>query len=356
MIAIDCVRLYYSKTMVTIYDIAKITGYSAPTVSKALNNQSDIGQKTKEKIVKVAKELGYIPNSSAKGLVTKKSWLIGLIYEEDDMGIGIEHPLFSSIINAFKQEMEAEGYELIFIARNLGGRRMSLLEHCRYRHVDGVLVVNVDAKDEEVREVTSSNIPCISSNIVFPEIATVTSENIRPAVEAVQYLYQLGHRLIAHIAGPQNSIAAAGYERLEGYKAGLLSRQLPIRDELIVISEYWNGQSGYKAMMDLWHRKEKPTAVFCASDIMAMGVVNACHDLGLNIPGDISIISFDDNLWASFSHPPLTTFRQDRQAIGRKAAELMKYLLNGEQVPSRVLIPVQLIERDSCAPPSNANT
>jgi len=336
--------------MVTIYDIAKITGYSAPTVSKALNNQSDIGQKTKEKIMRVAKELGYIPNSSAKGLVTKKSWLIGLIYEEDDMGIGIEHPLFASIINTFKQEMEAIGYELIFIARNLGGRKMSLLEHCRYRHVDGVLIVNSNADDEEVLEVTKGDVPCISSNIVFPDVSTVTSENIRPSVEAVQYLYSLGHRSIAHIAGPQNSIAAAGYERLEGYKAGLVSRHLPINDELIVVADLWNGQSGYKAMMELWNRQVKPTAIFCASDIMAMGVMNACRDLGLSIPEDISIISFDDNLWASFAHPPLTTFRQDRHAIGKKAAEMMKMLLNGEKVPPRVLVPVTLIERESCAP------
>ncbi len=340
--------MYHSTVMVTIYDIAKITGYSAPTVSKALNNQSDIGQKTKEKILQVAKDLGYVPNSSAKGLVTRKSWLIGLIYEEDDMGVGIEHPLFASIINAFKQDMEATGYELIFIARNLGGRRMSLLEHCRYRHVDGVLIVNSDAKDTEVLEVTQSDVPCISSNIVFPDISTVTSENIRPSVEAVQYLYSLGHRSIAHIAGPQNSIAAAGYERLEGYKAGLVSRKLPLRDELIVVADFWNGQSGYKAMMELWKRDEKPTAIFCASDIMAMGVMNACRDLGLSIPQDISIISFDDNLWASFAHPPLTTFRQDRQAIGKKAAEMMKQLLSGEKVPPRVLVPVQLIERDSC--------
>jgi LacI family transcriptional regulator len=335
--------------MVTIYDIAKITGYSAPTVSKALNNQSDIGQKTKDKILQVAKELGYIPKSSAKGLVTKKSWLIGLIYEEDDMGIGIEHPLFASIINAFKQDMEATGYELIFIARNLGGRKMSLLEHCRYRHVDGVLIVNSNADNEEVLEVTKSDIPCISSNIVFPDVSTVTSENIRPAVEAVQYLYSLGHRSIAHIAGPQNNIAAAGYERLEGYKAGLVSRNLPINEELIVVSDLWNGQSGYKAMIELWKRNVKPTAIFCASDIMAMGVMNACRELGLRIPEDISIISFDDNLWASFAHPPLTTFRQDRHAIGKKAAEMMMMLLNGEKVPPRVLVPVTLIERESCA-------
>jgi LacI family transcriptional regulator len=335
--------------MVTIYDIAKITGYSAPTVSKALNNQSDIGPKTKEKILQVAKELGYIPNSSAKGLVTRKSWLIGLIYEEDELGVGIEHPLFASIINTFKQEMEAAGYELIFIARNLGGRNMSLLEHCQYRHVDGVLIANAGANDTEVLEVITSDIPCISSNIVFPDICTVTSENIRPSVEAVQYLYALGHRAIAHIAGPQNSIAAAGYERLEGYKAGLVSRQLPIKDEFIVVSDFWNSESGYKSMIELWKNKDKPTAIFCASDIMSMGVMNACRDLGLRIPKDISIISFDDNLWASFSHPPLTTFRQDRQAIGRKAAEMMKILMNGEKVPPRVLVPVTLIERESCA-------
>ena len=211
--------------MTTIYDIAKATGFSPPTVSKALNNQSDIGKATKAKIVQTARELGYIPNPNAKVLVTKKSWMIGIIYEEDDLGIGLVHPLFAGIMNAFKTKMESEGYELLFIARNLGRRKMSLLDHCRYRRVDAVLVLNCNAQSSEVHEIIRSGIPCVSSNIVFPDTCTVTSINIEPSIQAVEYLYELGHRAIAHIAGPQDLLASAALERKEGFCAGLKDRK-----------------------------------------------------------------------------------------------------------------------------------
>ncbi|GAB1482416.1 LacI family DNA-binding transcriptional regulator [Treponema sp.] len=334
--------------MVTIYDIAKKTGFSAPTVSKALNDQSDIGAETKAVIVETAKKLGYIPNPNAKGLITKKSWLIGLIMEEDDLGIGMEHPLFAGIMNAFKTYVEAEGYELLFLARNLGRRKMSLLDHCRYRRVDAVLIVNCDANSKGVLEVVQSDFPCISSNIVFPQICTVTSESLKPSVEAVQYLYKLGHRLIAHIAGPIDPLASAAKERLEGYKAGLMSRSLPIKEDLVAVARLWNANAGYEAMISLWEKGARPTALYCAGDILAVGVMNACHDLGLNIPGDLSIISFDDNEWSANANPPLTTYKQDRLAIGRTAAALLLDLIDGKKVPNRTLIPVKLTERSSC--------
>jgi LacI family transcriptional regulator len=334
--------------MVTIYDIAKRTGFSPPTVSKALNDQSDVSASTKQKILEVSRELGYIPNPNAKVLVTKKSWLIGLLFEEDDLGAGMEHPLFSGIMNAFKTRMEGEGYELLFIARNLGRKKMSLLDHCRYRSVDAVLIVNCNAKSEEVLEITHSDFKCVSSNIVFPDICSVTCENMRPAIEAVQYLHRLGHREIAHIAGPQDELAAAGKERLAGYIAGLASCGLPYREELVVLSDLWNMRGGYNAMKALWARGIRPTAVFSSGDILTIGIMNACRELALAVPDDLSIVSFDDNEWAGHATPALTTFRQDRAAIGATAADLMLKLLRDKSVPNRTLIPVTFVERASC--------
>jgi LacI family transcriptional regulator len=334
--------------MTTIYDIARYTGFSPPTVSKALNDQSDVSASTKRKILEVARELGYIPNPNAKVLVTKKSWLIGLLFEEDDLGVGMEHPLFGGIMNAFKTRMEEEGYELLFIARNLGRKKMSLLDHCRYRSVDAVLIVNCIADSEEVLEVVRSGFKCVSSNVVFPGVCTVTSENVRPSAEAVRYLYDLGHRDIAHIAGPQDENASAGRERLEGYTAGLASCGLPFRDDLVSIGVLWNMRSGYEAMMDLWTREKRPTALFSAGDILTIGIMNACRELGVRIPEDLSIVSFDDNEWAGHASPGLTTFRQDRSAIGNAAADLMLKLLSDMSVPDRTLIPVTFVERSSC--------
>ncbi|MDX9957110.1 MAG: LacI family DNA-binding transcriptional regulator [Spirochaetia bacterium] len=334
--------------MTTIYDIAKATGFSPPTVSKALNNQSDIGSATKARIVEVAKQLGYIPNPNAKVLVTKKSWMIGIIFEEDDLGIGLVHPLFAGIMNAFKTRMESEGYELLFIARNLGRRKMSLLDHCQYRRVDAVLVLNCNAQSSEVHEIIQSGIPCVSSNIVFPDTCTVTSFNVEPSIQAVEYLYQLGHRTIAHIAGPLDPLASAALERKEGFVAGLAAQGLPLVEDNMVEAQHWNPESGYQAMMELWNRGTRPTAVYCAGDILSFGVLNACRELGVRIPEDLSLISFDDNEWAMYGQPPLTTFRQDRIAIGQASAELMLKVLAGRKVPLRSYIPVTLIERQSC--------
>lgn len=334
--------------MVTIYDIAKATGVSPPTVSKALNNQSDISEATKERIARVAKDLGYIPNSNAISLITKKSWMIGIIYEEDHLGIGLEHPLFAGIMNAFKSRMEAEGYELLFIARNLGRKKMSLLDHCRYRQMDGVLILNCNAQSREVDEVIKSGIPIVSANNVFPDVCTVTSDNIRPSQEVVRYFYELGHRRIAHISGPLDPVAVAGQERLEGYRQGLELMGLPFDPALVVEASLWNPEAGYRAMKNLLHKKIDATAIYCAGDILATGAFQACKEAGIRIPEDLSVVGFDDNDWSSYAHPPLTTLQQNRKAIGVSSAEALLNQVWGKKTGQRILIPVELIKRESC--------
>jgi LacI family transcriptional regulator len=333
---------------VTIYDIATKTGYTAATISKALNNQSDISEATRLKIAEVARSMGYIPNQGAKSLVTKKSWLIGVIYEELDQNLGIEHPLFSGIMNSFKQTIEKEGYELMFIATNLGQKKMTYLEHCRYRGVDGVLILNNNVESPEVFEVVQSGIPCVSANLVYNEITSITSENVQSAMDSVLYLYKLGHTRIAHIAGPLLEHASAGLERLEGYKRGLEACGLPYRDEFVVVADLWNEACGFRGLRQLMDGTERPTALFSASDIFSVGVYRAAWNMGLDLPRDLSVVSVDDNEVARYLRPTLTTWRQDRRSIGRLSAEQVLRKIAGLPSDPRILVPVELIERESC--------
>jgi LacI family transcriptional regulator len=332
---------------VTIYDIAQKTGYSAATISKALNNRSDISEATRLRIVTAARAMGYVPNQGAKGLVTKKNWLIGVIYEELDQNLGIEHPLFGGIMNAFKQTIEKEGYELIFLATNLGQRKMTYLQHCRYRGVDGVLILNNDVHSAEVLEVARSDIPSVSANLIYDETTSVTSENVLSSMEAVCYLHRLGHTRIAHIAGPLLERASAGIERLEGYRRGLKLCGIPYREDLVVVSNLWTEVCGFRALRQLMDGTERPTALFSASDIFSVGVYRAAWNMGLEIPRDLSIVSFDDNEVAGYLRPTLTTWRQNRREIGTVAGNLVLRKIAGQPTEKRILIPVEFMERES---------
>jgi len=335
--------------MVTIYDIAKRTGFSPPTVSKALNGRKGISECTKREIDEPAASMGYVPNQHAKALVTKRAWLIGVVYEENDLCLGIEHPLFSGVLNAFKLRVEEDGYEVLFLASKLGRKRLSLLDHCRYRGVSAVLVLNSMGGNPEILELLESGVICVSANVVFPSTTTVTSENVEPSMEAVRYLKALGHRRIGHLAGPLDRYASAGLERLEGYRLGLAREGLEADERLVAYAEKWNHESGYAAMKALLRNGADPTAVYVSSDILAFGAMEALREAGACVPEDVSLISFDDNEASHFLHPALTTFRQDRAAIGRTAAELLLGRIKGREAPLRMKIPVRLIERESCA-------
>ena len=262
----------------------------------------------------------------------------------------MEHPLFTGIMDSFKTTIEREGYEMMFITRNLGQKNMTFLEHCRYRGVDGVLILNADPDNTEVLEVIHSGVPCVSANLVYPETTSITSENTQSAIETVRYLYALGHTRIAHIAGPHRDHMTAGLERLKGYRRGLKLCGIPYHQELVVSAEQWTDSCGFKAFCELM-QKARPTALFSSSDLLTVGIYQAANSLGLNIPGDLSIVSFDDNEVARYLRPTLTTWRQDRKAIGRMAGEQILRRIAHKTTENRIFIPVELVKRESCEPP-----
>ncbi|MBN1520641.1 MAG: LacI family DNA-binding transcriptional regulator [Spirochaetales bacterium] len=337
--------------MTTIYDIAKETGYSAPTVSKALNGSPEVSERTRERIVDAAKRMGYTPNAMAKALSTKKSYLIGIIYDDLYMLRGMEHPLFAGIIDAFKSRIEVAGYELIFLSRQLGPRKLNYLDHARMRHIDGVYIVNTSLGDTGMDELVAGDLPCVSANDPFPGVPRVVSENYQGARTAVAALCDMGHRRIAHLSGPITEKSPAGLERRSGYLDELSARGIKAEPELTVECAYWHAEAGRQAMNALLDSGASPSAVFAACDTIAYGAMAAARDRGLSVPGDISFVGFDDYEVSAYLTPSLTTIRQDRVRLGTEAAELMLRILSGEDIrPESVpRVATQLIARDSAA-------
>ncbi|ULO07192.1 LacI family DNA-binding transcriptional regulator [Paenibacillus sp. 19GGS1-52] len=335
--------------MTTIYDIAKRTGYSPTTVSKAFNNYSDVREKTRQDIIRTAQEMGYVPNSHARTLTTKKSWTIGVLFIEST-GVGIRHPFFSSVIESFKQVAVSKGYALMFISKDVGGKQSGYLENCRIRGVDGVVVFLSDYEDPYFQELLDSAIPTVILDFETPKSHTVCSNNMAGAVLAVDHLASLGHRKIAHISGGVNTFP--GSERERGYKAAMKQLGLEVSDSYIVAGPYYSLENGYSAMKELLQLPDRPTAVFASGDLLALGAVMAAKDSGLSVPTDISVIGYDDIDLARHVTPALTTIRQDTVLLGSQAADLLFSTIDKVQEGMEALkLPVELIVRDSCAPP-----
>ncbi|WP_353048610.1 LacI family DNA-binding transcriptional regulator [Exiguobacterium sp. s21] len=313
-----------------------------------MNNYKDVSEKTRAKILQAAAEMDYLPNAHAQSLSTKKSWAIGVTFSEANE-VGMKHPFFNGIIESFRHATEEHGYDLIFASRNLRNRDMSYLEHFKHRAVDGIVVICSDRMDEQVQELMQSDIPIVVIDMDSANCSVVYSDNSEGARMAVNYLYKLGHRAIAHIAG--DSSIDAGAARVKGYELAMHALDLPIQPGYLVNAGFFSVEEGKQAMEQLLQLPSPPTAVFVAGDQMAIGAIEAVHKHGLRVPEDISIIGYDDIEMIKYITPKLTTIRQDTDEIGEAAAELLiEQMTAKERRTERRVIPVRLIERASCAP------
>lgn len=335
--------------MLTIYDIAKITGVSPGTVSKVINNYPDVSDKTREKILKAFKEYNFFPSAQAQFLTTKKSWTIGIVYYEG-IGWGFKHPYFSGVIDGLKKRADEYGYSLLLGSKNNRLRNETFLQYFRHLKVDGIVMLSADKDLEGKEEIINSEIPVVvidSDSLIGPIVA---SDNVKGCELAINYLYNLGHRKIAHISGGALEDTWATRVRIKGYIAAMIKLGLKIPDEYLVDGKNFRYDGGYEAMNNILKLKDKPTAVFVAGDHMAIGAIQAIKDAGLNVPNDISIIGFDDIELSEYISPRLTTIRQEVAEIGIVAMDVLVEQINSsEKYKTDRIIPVSLIERDSCA-------
>ncbi|WP_195696111.1 LacI family DNA-binding transcriptional regulator [Priestia megaterium] len=334
--------------MTTIKDIARVAGVSVTTVSRALNGYSDVNEKTRQKIAAVAKELNYSPNTLARGLVMQKSKTIGLLVS----GISresVKDNFTFEVLCGVNERASTLGYDLILFNTNtMMQREKTYTQLCRERRVDGAIIQGIKKEDPYLKEVVESDIPCVLVDIPVHSnsVGYVTTDNALGAKKAVEHLASLGHKHIGMINGHEDAFVSQ--ERLNGYREALKECGLSFRSEWVVSGNF-EEKKAEKAAREFLNRHKEVTAIFCASDLMALGALKACKELGLHVPKDISIVGYDNIVLASYSSPNLTTVGQEVYQIGYQAADLLIEMLEGKETNTKRYLDTKLIIRESTA-------
>lgn len=310
--------------MVSMKDIAARCNVSVATVSKALNDQTDIGEATRTLIKQTAKEMGYFPNSQARALRTNRSYNIGVLFVDEGHS-GLSHDYFAKVLDSFKSSVEENGYDLTFIncSKTRAGR-MSYLEHSKYRGFDGIVIACIDFQDPEVLELAKSDIPLVTIDYTFNNRSSIVSNNYSGMLSLVTNVVKAGHKKIAYIYGEDTAVTR---NRLAAYYKVLEDNNIKIPENYVQLGAYRDIVRTEELTDRLLEGKDSPTCILYADDYAAMGGLNSIRKHGLRVPEDISICGYDGVSLASKIAPELTTIMQDTKTIGKKAAEKLISLI-----------------------------
>lgn len=334
--------------MASLKDISKVCGVSVATVSKALNNQSDVSSETRAYIKKVAKEMGYAPNLSARALKTNRTYSIGVLFV-DEATSGLTHDHFASVLDSFKRTAERKGFDITFVnCCKTQEERRPYLEHCRYRGFDGVVFACIDFNDPEVLELVQSDIPMVTIDHIFNEHIAVISDNVGGIEQLVEYVHSKGHKKIAYIHGEDTLVTK---NRLGSFYRTCERLKIEVFDEYIKKGAYRNIEVTYRATRELLELPTPPTCILFSDDYAAYGGINAIKEKGLRIPEDISIAGYDGIASARYLEPKLTTVKQDAEQLGSVAASRLISLIEKPKTTlvEHIVIPVSLLEGKTVA-------
>ncbi|GAB2764142.1 LacI family DNA-binding transcriptional regulator [Rhabdobacter roseus] len=332
---------------VTIKEIARQLGVSKSTVSRALRDSSEISQETKDRVLELARQLNYSPNPIALSLLNNRTHTLGIIVPE------IANPFFSTAIGGVEDIAYSRGYHvMIYQSHESYERELIDVQHIATRRADG-LIVSVSSQSEKhdhFVELQEKGIPIVFFDRVSDAVQThkVIVDDYKGAYDATEHLIKEGSRRIAHIAGPPN--LSISRNRLQGYRDALQKHGLPFRDEWVVASEYSQSE-GTERAYQLMALRERPDAIFAASDRIAMGVHWALRQLGYRMPEDIALMGFSDLSISALLDPPLSSVAQPSFEMGQQAAELLLELIESKSTPAsfetRVLKTNLVIRRSS---------
>ena len=329
--------------MISLKDISADCGVSVATVSKALNNKSDIGEETKVRVMESARRLGYFPNLAAKSLKTNRTQNIGVLFA-DEAKSGLTHDYFSFVLDSFKRGVERRGYDITFInSCKSGASRMTYLERCRSRGFDGVIIASILFDDPEVQELVESDVPLVTIDYALENRTVVASDNVTGMRDLFRYVYEKGHRRIAYIHGEDCLITNNRVTSLME-NAGQLGLTIPT--EYLREAPYRDTNTAYVRTQELLALPEPPTCILYPDDYASFGGMRAIREAGLRIPEDISIAGYDGTRLAQNVVPPLTTIQQDTEEIGRIAAEQLIEIIEhaAEAIPQVFTVEGKLFE------------
>jgi LacI family transcriptional regulator len=331
-------------------DVAMYAGVSTATVSQVINHRSGgnvrISDDTRQRVWDAVEELGYLPNVNARSLRTQKTYTIASIIPD------ITNPFYPAFQRGIQGVTQRHGYDLLTYDTDgspVNERRsLRLLEQGR---VDGAIVVLFHLDHEALRPILERNMPLVALVAGAHEVGnlpidTIYIDNTKAAKTAVSYLISRGHTRIGMIAGVEATPPRRS--RIRGYQQALAEHHLPL-DEILIQGGDFTEKGGYQTMQDLLDLSPRPTAVFAANDLMAIGAMIAIREAGLAVPHDMAVVGFDDIPAASWVNPALTTISHFQQRLGERAAEMLFERLHDDALePGRsVEMPFELTIRDS---------
>jgi DNA-binding LacI/PurR family transcriptional regulator len=306
------------RVAVNIHDVAKRARVSIATVSRVVNRVATVDQDLAKRVWKAVDEVGYVPNSQARALVSGRSRILGLIVSE------ITNPFFPELVQEFENLAVMQGYEVMIGSTSYDpDRTESLIRRMLQRNVDGVAVMTFGIEEVMVEKLVKQEFPLVfvDAGPEMPNIRVLKvnyGEGIR---EAVQHLAALGHRRIAFITGPLDMRTAA--TRRDAFRKSMAELGLPAPAQFVVEGDH-TMEGGKKAMEKLAALPELPTAVMCSNDMTAIGVLHALEETTHKVPSDISVVGFDDIHLAQFMLPPLTTVQMSCRALAEAAVQALR--------------------------------
>jgi LacI family transcriptional regulator len=328
---------------VTLVEIAQAAGVSVSTVSRALSNgKYPLKQETRQNILKLAEEMGYKPNLVARSLQSSRSNLVGVIVDR------MQSPFAAATVEGIQDGLRNAGYSISIAYSNRDQDIATQAIHTFYSHqVDGIIILNSWLHTFNDPILSLQDRPFVFINRIFGKsIPNCVGPGDRQGARlATQHLVDLGHQRIGYINGLEDWIEAQN--RLAGYRDALTEHGLPV-DEALIRHGNWGVESGYEAAQELLALEDRPTAVFAANDIMALGAMYAIQKSGLEVPGDVAIVGYDDRDFAAWIRPALTTVRMPSYEMGQAAARLLLEQINKVELEDATEVTGKLIIRESC--------
>lgn len=329
----------------SIRDVAKEAGVSITTVSRALNGYSDVSEATKEKIKKVVEKLNYAPNINARSLGGKSTSVLAFLVsglqprEESGFVFGIISGLYQTAIE--------HNYEFILLTTDgVRQKELNYIQLCRQKNIEGVLISGLTTEDPYYTELVHSEIPCVvlDMEIEGDNTCSLSIDNEKAAYEAVTYLLKNGHRKIAMINGKQTAVVSK--QRFNGYKKALHE----FNEEICIEYIYWSDftkEKAYEDTIQLLEKHPEITAIFSASDVMAIGVIEAIKKLGKKVPQDISVVGFDDIPVAPYINGGITTISQSPYDMGKYGGEALVSMIEEKKNTKHIIVPYHFVSRNT---------
>jgi len=346
-----------AKKQVTLADIAASAGVTSMTVSRVINKNGYVHSDTRERVLKVARDMNYRRNGLARGLKRQRTETIGLVLGD------IANPYTAELSRGVREVLEARGYTLfICISEHSAKEDVQAFDSLTDHRVDGIIVATRASKlgNDRLQELVDAGVPIslIGREFRHPQTDLVGADHLKGGYEATRHLVELGHKRIGFIG--VSLTKGLGLKRFQGYLEALNEYGLPVEDKLIVggrgandqMPGYSTEEMGYDAMTTLLRSKKRPTAIFARNDFTAIGALNAVKQAGLGVPEDIAVVGYDDIPLASHTSPSLTTVRQPTREQGRVAAEFLLRRIEEDRQLHRQerMFECELVVRESTKP------